>query len=336
VERLLEGDAPARRALDRAPWTAEKLLRRGTKWAAFGLLSLAIAHVFISYFVSLPELYSMMKHSPLENWGAFVFVFAMAGALLFDFAWFREQFCIVMCPYGRLQSALIDDDSVVIGYDKKRGEPRGKVHTEGVGDCVDCRRCVQVCPTGIDIRQGMQIECISCANCIDACDTVMVKLNRPRGLIRYASTHSLAGTKTRFIRGRTILYTALLMIGAVVMLLSLSTLKPATVTVTRMLGAPFYMSGGTIRNQYLFRINNKRNAPVHFTVKLKSNIPDIKASGAENGIDVAPLGEQIRPIVVVVPAASYKDSFQAEFEVTADTFSATTSAPFLGPDVTPE
>jgi uracil phosphoribosyltransferase len=159
------------------------------------------------------------------------------GGLYFNFAWFREQLCIVICPYGRLQSALIDSHSLVVGYDAQRGEPRGKPGTPGTGDCVSCNRCVHVCPTGIDIRQGLQMECIGCTACIDACDAVMTKLKRPAGLIRYDSQAAFAGNITRWLRPRTFLYGALLAAGASVALWAISTIRPANLGITRMTGA---------------------------------------------------------------------------------------------------
>ena len=160
---------------------SQKIIKRVAKNSIFVLISAAIAHLFLAYFVSIPELYRWMTTSPTEHWGAFVFMFVATAIIYFNFAWFREQLCLVICPYGRLQSALIDDDSLIIGYDEKRGEPRGPAKKEGFGDCINCYRCVQVCPTGIDIRQGLQMECVGCSNCIDACDTIMDKLNRPKG-----------------------------------------------------------------------------------------------------------------------------------------------------------
>ncbi|MEI8313213.1 MAG: cytochrome c oxidase accessory protein CcoG, partial [Verrucomicrobiota bacterium] len=224
-ERLIEGDAQARRKLDNAPWTAGKLIRRGLKHGIYILLSALIAHMFLSYFVSLPVLYGMVHRSPIENWSVFLFVVSLTGVLYFNFAWFREQFCIVLCPYGRLQSVLIDDNSIVVGYDELRGEPRGKPG-ETTGDCVDCRRCVQVCPTGIDIRQGLQLECISCAACVDACDDVMKKLGRRLGLVRHDSMNSLAGRPTRFLRPRLFLYFFLMLVGAGVFLFATQQVKP--------------------------------------------------------------------------------------------------------------
>jgi polyferredoxin len=184
----------------------------------------------LAYFVSIPQLWGWILEGPLEHWNVFLFVAAATGVIYFNFSWFREQLCLVICPYGRLQSALVDDDTLVIGYDAARGEPRGKARAEGVGDCIDCNRCVAVCPTGIDIRQGLQIECIGCANCVDACDAVMAALGRPRGLVRYDSLNGLSGRRTRFLRPRVFLYSALILLGAGVMTFSATKLGSVTST----------------------------------------------------------------------------------------------------------
>lgn len=318
VERWIEGEAPERRRLDLSPWTGSKTFKRVVKQSIFALLALTLAHVFLSYFVSLPKVYSMMRHSPGENWGAFLFVFLTAGALWFNFAWFREQFCIVLCPYGRLQSALVDDDSLVVGYDAERGEPRGKKGNPGAADCVDCRKCVQVCPTGIDIRQGLQMECIGCTACIDACDSVMTKLDRPKGLIRYDSANGFAGKKTRWLRPRVFLYTALMMLGAVAMTAGLSTLKPATVSLIRMSGIPYVVENGVVRNQFILRVLNKRNAPVNFRVEVADAPTGFKMSGLDDGIAVEPLGEQMRPVVVTVPREHWKGEKRLRFRVISE------------------
>lgn len=335
IERWLEGNSTERRKLDRAPWTAHKIARRGTKLVLFAFVSVAIAHIFLSYFVSLPGLYRMMRTSPAENWGVFLFVFILSGILMFNFAWFREQFCIVLCPYGRLQSALIDDDSIIIGYDKVRGEPRGKLHTPGAGDCIDCRRCVQVCPTGIDIRQGLQMECIACSNCIDACDEVMTKIDRPRGLIRYDSMNALAGGKTHLIRPRLILYTVLLLLGASVLTVSLSTIRPLEVSALRMPGAPYYRTGGLLRNQYTLRIINKENQPRIFDVTLTADGQDIRWSGFESGVEVKALDEAQRPLVVTLPEEKFRQRFDVEVRVARRDGgpAVTRTVPFIGPGI---
>ena len=318
IERLCEGDAPSRRKLDTSPWTFNKTVRRFSKHLLYALFALLLSHVLLSYFVSLPELYKMMTHAPGEHWGAFAFVFLIAGALWFDLAWFREQSCIVLCPYGRLQSALIDSDSMVVGYDTKRGEPRGHKGTVGAGACVDCLRCVQVCPTGIDIRQGLQMECIGCAACIDACDTVMDKLERPRGLIRYDSRHGFDGKRTRWLRPRILLYTILAILGATALTIATSTLKSASMGLTRVTGVPYIVEGGVVRNQFFVRVLNKRNTPVTFQLEIADGPQSLHYSGAEGGIAVSPLGEEIRTIVLTIPRADLKAEIPLRFRLISD------------------
>ena len=333
VERFIEGDAPARRRLDTLLWTPEKIIKRGLKNVVFGAFAVMLAHVFLSYFVSLKGLYSMASQSPAAHWSAFLFVFLTAGALWFNFTWFREQFCIVLCPYGRLQSALLDSDSIVIGYDGQRGEPRGKLNTPGAGDCIDCRRCVQVCPTGIDIRQGLQMECIACSSCIDACDEIMAKIDRPTGLVRYDSVKGLAGDERRFIRPRIILYTLLLVIGTVVMAVSISTFRPVTVSLLRMTGAPYYLEDGSIRNQFLMRIINKRNKIEVFEVRILDLPPGSQITGTDDPIPVSALGEQMRPLVIVSPRSEYHGSFPIRVQIVNRDggLSIDKTIPFLGP-----
>ena len=333
VERFIEGDAVARRRLDEMPWTGMKTIKRGLKQAFYVLFAMTLAHVFISYFVSLPRLWKMMANSPFEHGSAFLFVFAMAAALWFDFAWFREQFCIVLCPYGRLQSVLMDNHTITVGYDAGRGEPRGKKGATDAGDCVDCSRCVQVCPTGIDIRQGAQIECIACAACIDACDEVMAKLARSAGLIRYDSSNGFAKLPTRFIRPRTIVYTILMTVGAVAAAFSASTFRQANVTVLRMQGEPYILSADGVRNQYLLRIINKESQPEVFQVRVSGDAPGLQSSGTEELIPTEALGEQIRPLVVTVPRAKFEAGHPVTIRVdSADGhFHSEQQVPFLGP-----
>ena len=334
VERWLEGDATQRRALDVAPWTPSKMARRGLKQVIFFALSAGIAHMFLSYFVSIPELWSMMGEAPGEHWSLFLFVFVATAILYFNFAWFREQLCIVICPYGRLQSALIDDHSLVIGYDVKRGEPRGKLGTPEAGYCVDCNRCVQVCPTGIDIRQGLQIECIGCSACIDACDQVMTKLERPTGLIRYDSAEGLAGRATRWLRPRTIVYTVLLLVGVAVTTWALSTIRPANVSITRMRGAPYFVDTQFVRNQFLVRLVNKSTQPMRFAVTAKEIPPGAVVIGFAEPVELPSLGEEVRPLIVEIPRATYEGSFvmRLEIENQPATFQLKRQVQFVGPD----
>jgi len=337
IERWTEGDAPKRRQLEDAPMGPEKAIKRLVKHAIFIVLACLIAHIFISYFVSLPRLWQMMTHSPLENWGLFVFVFGLSAILYGNFGWFREQFCIILCPYGRFQSALLDDDSLIIGYDEKRGEPRGKASDPSNGDCIDCRRCVQVCPTGIDIRQGLQMECIGCANCIDACDEIMAKLDRPKGLVRYDSQNGLDGKKRRIIRPRIIYYTGLLFLGATVLTIALSQVKSATASVTRLPGAPYILNDqeNSVRNNFYVRLINKKSTPRTFTLSARSvDGTPFQQVGFAEPVTVPAQGEIRQPLVIVVDQASLNGAFELEVTLTPEEGgrSVMKSIRFLGPD----
>ncbi|KXU36666.1 cytochrome-c oxidase [Cephaloticoccus primus] len=388
IERWVEGNAVARRKLAAAPWNAEKIARRSLKHALYLLVSLLITHLFLAYYVSLKELWTMMRSAPAEHWSAFVFVATATAGLYFNFAWFREQLCIVICPYGRLQSAMIDDHSMVVGYDAARGEPRGRAKaasanssaplraaTAGVGagdaaqfvaevseaartagtvggagtaasgavaaaadaaprgDCVDCARCVQVCPTGIDIRQGLQLECIGCTACIDACDEVMRRVKRPTGLIRYDSQAALAGGRTRWLRPRVALYTTMLLIGVGVASWALSTVKPANVSVTRITGTPYVVTDAAVRNQFFVRVLNKRAEPASFTVEVEAPAP-LTRNGLDAPLSVGPIAEEVRPLVLLVPRDHYSGPFKIKVHIrdTQGRFHSTREVEFLGPD----
>lgn len=210
IEKLVEGSARKRREMDQGPWTAEKFIRKSIKWFIFTAIALHIAHTFFGYILGPREVLRMSLHNPTDNVGVFIGVMIMSAIFLFDFGWFREQFCIIACPYGRMQSVLMDENSLIVAYDTKRGEPRrGTVPKEQEGDCINCYNCVKVCPTGIDIRRGTQLECIACTMCIDACDNIMTKLNRPKGLIRYSSETELRGETRKKITPRSILYVSI-------------------------------------------------------------------------------------------------------------------------------
>jgi cytochrome c oxidase accessory protein FixG len=209
IEAFVEGKAKERRELEKAPLSFKKISKRTIKWLLYLLVSLHIAHTFVGYFVGPRELLLITTHSPSENWGLFIATMIFSGILLLDFGWFREQFCLVACPYGRIQSVMMDENSLVVSYDAKRGEPRKGsegVLKENEGDCINCYNCVKVCPTGIDIRRGTQLECIACTQCIDACDDIMTKLHKPKGLIRYSSEVEIQGQKRRKITKRSFVY----------------------------------------------------------------------------------------------------------------------------------
>lgn len=209
IERWAEGSHSGNSRKKVALW------RKVLKYTLFLVFSLHLSNTFLAYFAGPTTVLEWSFGSPGDHPAAFAIVMGVAALMMFDFVFFREQMCTLVCPYARLQSALLDRDSLIVGYDEKRGEPRGKKsHTDDGqphGDCIDCKLCVAACPTGIDIRDGLQLECIACTQCIDACDTVMDKIDRPRGLIRFASQNTLAGMAHKFFRPRVVVYPLLLL-----------------------------------------------------------------------------------------------------------------------------
>lgn len=335
VERWIEGPASRQKELDQRPWDADKVLRRVSKHLIFILFSAVVAHIFLSYFISVDTLFAWMSGNPLEHAGAFFFMVAFTGILYFNFSWFREQLCLIICPYGRLQSALIDEHSMIIGYDEQRGEPRGKASDPENGDCIACNRCVEVCPTGIDIRQGLQMECIGCSNCIDACDAIMDRVGRPRGLIRYDSLEGFAGRKTRWLRPRVFLYFFLLLLGAGVMAYSSTKLQPVSVTVSRMTGTPFFVEPETIRNQLYVRLISKQAEPV--AVEVRAVAPEgmnLVTAGFADAILLEPFEETRRPFILLVSRDDYTGPFSVTIRVTGsdNAFVVERQVDFIGPD----
>jgi cytochrome c oxidase accessory protein FixG len=275
IETWIEGNHRDRRALDAGVWDANKVTKKSIKWLIFLFVSLVITHSFLAYFVGSREVLAMILRPPTENWTSFLVILFTTGVILFDFGWFREQFCVVMCPYGRFQSVMLDDQSVVVSYDAKRGEPRRGLQVPH-GDCVNCFRCVQVCPTGIDIRRGLQLECIACTACIDACDEVMQKTNRPLGLIRHASQAELNGAKPHIWRPRTFAYLAILTIAAGAFIFLLSSHKSLEVAVLRAKDVPYQVvpieNGATILvNHFVLELSNQDQTEASIDIRVASN-----------------------------------------------------------------
>jgi len=300
IERLVEGPREKRMRRDKGPLSLDKAWRKLVKHALFLLSAAFVAHVMLSFFVSVPATLSMVQGRPSEHPEAFAWAAAVTLVLYGDFAWFREQVCLIVCPYGRLQSALLDDDTWVIGYDEKRGEPRGKAREEGVGDCVDCKRCVVVCPTGIDIRNGLQLDCIGCTACIDACDDIMDKLERPRGLIRYDSLNGFAAKTRRILRPRLAAYAALGLVGVLAAGYAFSGRRSFEANLLRERGAPFVVDGDQVRNSYALHLVNKRSEPQTFTVSLRAPT-DFELSIASPTIDLGPREDAKVNVVVRAP-----------------------------------
>jgi cytochrome c oxidase accessory protein FixG len=251
IERWLEGNRRQRTSH----------LRVAAKWTLFSAVAFALSNVFLAYFVGTDRLEEWVFSSPLEHPVGFSVVMGVAALMLLDFGWFREQMCTIACPYGRLQSVLLDQQSLIIGYDAARGEPRTKpkklLPVVRGGDCVDCSACVSVCPTGIDIREGLQMECIGCAQCIDACDSVMDKLDLARGLIRYTSQDELAGKPRKVWRLRTLIYPALLLVAGGMLTWSIQDREGTEVSIQRVEGASFVeVPDGKVSSQARIRLEN--------------------------------------------------------------------------------
>lgn len=261
IEYAIEGDAAYQRALNKMPWNAEKIRKRGLKVAIFFIVSVMVANTFLAYMIGMDELFKIITEPFSQHVGGFTLMLVFSGVFFFIFYWFREQACLVVCPYGRMQGVLLDKHSIVVAYDHVRGEPRAKfskVQKEGTGDCVDCNECVKVCPTGIDIRHGTQLECTNCTACIDACDNIMEGVNRPKGLIRYASEHTiLTGQKLRWTP-KMFAYSLVLLLLISLESFLLITRTDLDVTIVRAKGTLFYTEqDGRISNLFNVKVINK-------------------------------------------------------------------------------
>ena len=280
VESFIEGKARVRREMDAAPMSLNKIFKKFLKWSVFTIISLHISHTFMGYFIGPRELLQISMHSP--DLHPVLFSLTMIGTLiiLLDFGWFREQFCIIACPYGRIQSVMMDENSMVVAYDSKRGEPR-RQSTEKTavpeGDCINCYNCVKVCPTGIDIRRGTQLECIACTQCIDACDDIMTKLKKPTGLIRYSSENELQGKKKKLLPLRTLIYLAACTGLIFLFLFSLNNSKQLQLIFIRA-KIPFTLmdEGKIISNQFALKIHHQGSSQYLATFKIDD--PELKDS----------------------------------------------------------
>ncbi len=323
IERLFDGPREARIRLADAPFSVGKAARRLGKYLVFLVLSAAIAHTATAIFVSPRELVLMVEEGPGKHLEAFGLTLGFTAILMFNFTWFREQFCTVLCPYGRLQSVLHDRDSVTVAYREARGEPRGKLQrgpvVAPVGDCVDCKRCVVVCPTGIDIRNGLQMECIACTQCVDACDDVMDRLKRPRGLIDFASQNELAGKPPRTARPRLAIYAGLTAITLGTLGVSLATRTPFEANVVRTRGGmPFVIDGEVVRNPFEVHVFNKNAQRAHFSLEVRSPVQAAIVIGTPT-LELDSLTDARVPVVVSIDRALLKTSVELTIVVTDDT-----------------
>jgi cytochrome c oxidase accessory protein FixG len=287
IEYWIDGDRGAQIKLDRQEWNADKIRKRVLKWFLFFIISFLIANVFLAYLIGSDRLIRYVTDGPLEHISTLISLLIFTSVFYFIFAWFREQVCIIACPYGRMQGVLLDDKSIIVAYDHKRGEGengrkkfrKNEDRTElGNGDCIDCAQCVNVCPTGIDIRNGTQLECVNCTACIDECNTIMEKVNLPKGLIRYASEDEIVKKEKFKFSPRLKGYTAILFILTGVLIGMLFLRNDLEATILRLPGQLYeHKPNNVISNVFTYKLINKTTKDVddvHF--KLLSHKGEIK------------------------------------------------------------
>ena len=340
IERRIEGDRPRRMRLDRAPRSVRKLGLKSAKhgiWLAFSFFT---GFTFVGYFTPVTELGGAVLGLRTSAWETFWILF-YGFATYANAGWLREQVCLYMCPYARFQSAMFDRDTLVISYDAERGDPRGSrrrgtdPRAAGLGDCIDCTMCVQVCPTGIDIRDGLQHGCIACASCVDVCDQVMERMGYPKGLVRYTTQNAVDGRPTRIVRPRTVVYASCL-VGLVAVFAGLIAARvPAELDVLRDRNALYQETGdGFIRNVYTLKIVNMHDEPLRWHIRAEG-IPGLRLEAEGGDREVAPGEVASVPARLDAPRAALRAaSTPVRFTIEAlrdAEIRASEEARFLGP-----
>lgn len=283
IEWWIEGTPVKQKRLNNGPWTAEKVWKKSLKHFIFFSIAFITANTFLSYLIGKDQLFTYISEGPVAHTGTFAALVIFSGLFYFVFAFFREQVCSIACPYGRLQGVMIDKKTIVVAYDYKRGEPRGPLklaEEKGYGDCIACKACVAVCPAGIDIRNGTQLECINCTACIDECDSVMDRIKKPRGLIRYDSEEGISTGKHSIFNPRSIAYSVVLVLLLAFVGSLFAFRGDFEVTILRARGSLFQEYGAdSISNIYDFNIANKIRKPVTVHFKLESHHGSIHLLG---------------------------------------------------------
>ncbi|MFD1614861.1 cytochrome c oxidase accessory protein CcoG [Gelatiniphilus marinus] len=301
IEYWIDGDRNKQRKLDKQKWNAEKIRKRILKWFIFLAISFLIANIFLAYLIGSDRLIKYIKDGPLEHLGTLFPLLIFTAVFYFVFAWFREQVCIIACPYGRLQGVLLDNKSIVVAYDYKRGEgEKGRKkfrknedrNALGHGDCIDCLQCVHVCPTGIDIRNGTQLECVNCTACIDECDHIMESINLPKGLIRYASENEIEKKEKFKLTARMKGYIAVLTILIGVLIGMLSLRNDVEARILRLPGQLYeHKEGNIISNVFTYKLVNKTSNEIgNISFKLRKYNGEIKLVSATNNFVVPEQG----------------------------------------------
>ncbi len=298
IEYWIEGDYMAQKKLDKQPWNREKVIKKSVKQLLFLAVSTVIMHTFLAYLVGVDKTWEVIQAGPVEHTGWFIAMIVMTGLFYGVFSKMREQVCTTICPYGRLQGVLLDRQSIVVAYDHERGESRSKFRKDedraaiGKGDCIDCHQCVFVCPTGIDIRNGTQLECVNCTACIDACDSIMDKIGKPRGLVRYASEQNIADKLPFIFTTRMKAYTTVLVLLLGVLGALLIIRSDFETTILRAPGMLYQeREDGMITNLYLVKLINKTNEHMDVRFELIEPAGTLEVIGGKFELDQQGLGE---------------------------------------------
>lgn len=285
IEYWIEGDARQQKKLNKQKWTSEKIRKKGLKFIVFYFISFLIANTFLAYIIGSDALIEIITDHPKNHIQGLFSIFIFSGIFYWVFAWFREQVCVIACPYGRLQGVMIDKNTIVVAYDYIRGEKRGKLNKKEsqrqLGDCVDCNQCVDVCPTGIDIRNGTQLECVNCTACIDACNSVMNKVNFPEGLIRYTSEKNIEDGKSKIFNNRVKAYSFVLLLLVSLLSYFMISRTPIETTIFRAKGQIYQVQEETVSNLYTFNLVNKTMFKAEVDFKLLSHKGEIKFIGLD-------------------------------------------------------
>lgn len=338
IEYWIEGDYMAQRKLDKLPWNQEKIVKKGSKHAVFVLISAVIMHTFMAYIVGVDELWKIIQAGPSDQVGGFAAMVVFTGLFYGVFAFMREQVCTTICPYGRLQGVLLDRQSIIVAYDHERGEARSKFRKEedreavGKGDCIDCKQCVYVCPTGIDIRNGTQLECVNCTACIDACDSIMDRIGKPKGLVRYASEQNIADKKPFEFTGRIKAYSGVLILLMGVLVTLLLVRSDFETTILRTPGILYQTrEDGMLTNLYQVKMINKTNQAMEVRFGLIDSKGEIEMVGGEIELAEQGLGQGAF-FVIMDPKDLEKMSSKIKVGVySGDKLVETIATNFLGP-----
>jgi len=315
IEYRIEGDANQQRRLDKMPWNTEKIVKKGSKHIIFIFISLLISHLVMAYLIGIDQVKELISKSPLNNLAGFTGLLFFTFLFYLVFAYLREQVCIAVCPYGRLQGVFLGENSIAVMYDWVRGEPRGKLKknqtrpVEQDGDCIDCKRCVHVCPTGIDIRNGTQLECVNCTACMDACDYVMERIDRPKGLIRLASYNSVKKGIKNLVNTRVVGYSMILLLLVSLQIYLLTTRIPVETTVVRIPGMLYQeQENNRVSNLYNIQFVNKTFENKYIELRLQNIDEGLIKRVGEESLNIPANGNLEGVFFIEIPKSSIKSA----------------------------